>query len=156
MSHKALIDDYLQGPQALRQAIAGMTPEQLEACPVAGAWSTRQVICHLCDFEPVYADRMKRVIAEDNPQILAGDPDQFAARLAYDQRDIETELQLMEAVRRQMAAILRSLADADFQRIGTHSRDGALTLETLLQRITGHIPHHLRFIEEKRRALGLA
>jgi len=25
-----------------------------------------------------------------------------------------------------------------------------LTLETLLQRITGHIPHHVRFIEEKR------
>ena len=42
----------------------------------------------------------------------------------------------------------------DFQRRGLHSRDGALTLENLLQRVTAHIPHHVRFIEEKRRAMA--
>ena len=31
--------------------------------------------------------------------------------------------------------------------------DGPLTLETLLRRITGHIPHHIRFILEKRQLL---
>ena len=30
----------------------------------------------------------------------------------------------------------------------------ALTLEVLLQRITAHLPHHIRFIEEKRRAMA--
>jgi hypothetical protein len=28
-------------------------------------------------------------------------------------------------------------------------------LETLLKRITGHVPHHLKFIQDKRTALGL-
>jgi hypothetical protein len=28
-----------------------------------------------------------------------------------------------------------------------------MTLETVLTRITGHIPHHVRFINEKKRAL---
>ena len=55
-----------------------------------------------------------------------------------------------------MARILRSLKPEDFQRKGGHSRDGALTLEELLKRITGHIPHHVRFIEEKKRALRRA
>jgi hypothetical protein len=36
----------------------------------------------------------------------------------------------------------------------TPSEGWALTLEILLQRITAHIPHHVRFIEEKRRALA--
>jgi hypothetical protein len=53
-----------------------------------------------------------------------------------------------------MARILRSLTEKDFQRIGHHSEDGPLTLETLLQRITEHIPHHVRFIKEKRELLG--
>ena len=153
MSHAAFAD-YLAGPAALRQAIAGMTPAQLNAAPISGKWSTRQVICHIADFEPVYADRIKRVIAEDEPLLMSGDPDQFAAKLAYDQRDLETELQLIEAVRRHLASILRTLPAETFQRAGKHSRDGQLTIETLLTRITGHIPHHVQTIAEKRAALG--
>ena len=154
MSHAALIADYLAGPAALRQAIQGMTPAQLNAAPIPGKWSTRQVICHIADFEPVYADRIKRVIAEDEPLLMSGDPDQFAAKLAYDQRDLETELQLIEIVRRHLADILRTLPAETFQRAGKHSRDGLLTIETLLSRITGHIPHHVQTIAEKRTALG--
>jgi hypothetical protein len=55
----------------------------------------------------------------------------------------------------QMATILRELKAADFQRTGNHSESGELSLETLLQRITGHVPHHIQFIDEKRKALGV-
>jgi uncharacterized damage-inducible protein DinB len=84
MDYVSLIDDYLAGPQKLRDAIAGMSGEQIDAAPVPGKWSTRQVVCHIADFEPVYSDRMKRALAEDEPTIFGGDPDAFAARLAYD------------------------------------------------------------------------
>ncbi len=154
MNHLALIDDYLAGPAQLRDAIAGMTAEQIDAAPIAGKWSTRQVICHIADFEPVYADRMKRALAEDKPTIFGGDPDAFAARLAYDQRDIDEELQMIESVRRHMARILRTLDPDGFQRTVNHSEAGLLTLEKLLANITGHIPHHVKFIEEKRAALA--
>jgi len=153
MSHDELIQQYLNGPRQLREAVAGMTEKQLDAVPIAGKWSTRQVIAHLADFEPVYADRMKRVIAEDDPTLFGGDPKLFAARLAYGARDVEEELQLIEAVRKHVARILRTLKAADFERTGRHSTSGPLSLETLLQRITGHIPHHLHFIAEKRAAL---
>ncbi|QDU38842.1 Putative metal-dependent hydrolase YfiT [Maioricimonas rarisocia] len=156
MSISTLIDDYVAGPGQLREALAGMSSEQINAAPVAGKWSTRQVVCHIADFEPVYADRMKRVVCEENPPLRGGDPDQFAAALAYDARDIEEELVLIEAVRNHTARILRTLPESDFERTGTHSVDGALSLETLLRRITGHIPHHIRFIQEKRQALESA
>jgi hypothetical protein len=154
MNHEALIEQYLVGPGLLQPAIDGMTGEQLLAKPIPGKWSTKEVVCHLADYEPIYADRMKRVIALKEPELLKGDPGLFAARLAYDQRDVEEELAMIEITRRQMARILRALKPEDFQRRGGHSRDGALTLEVLLQRITAHIPHHVRFIEEKRRAIG--
>src|SRR5215470_12482033 len=154
MKYDALIEQYLAGPDFLRRVVAGMTKDQLLSRPIPGKWSTQEVVCHLADYEPIYADRMKRVIALKEPELLQGDPGLFAARLAYDQRDVEEELALIEITRKQMARILRALEPDDFQRKGGHSRDGALTLEVVLQRITAHIPHHVRFIEEKRRAMA--
>lgn len=154
MQYTELIEEYVAGSQLIRQAVSGMTTDQLDSTPIAGKWSTRQVVCHIADFEPVYADRMKRVIAEIRPTFFGGDPDVFAARLAYDQRDLEEELQLIETVRQQMTRILKTLSPEDFQRTGNHSEDGSISLETLIRRITNHIPHHIRFIEEKRQAIG--
>ncbi|MCR9118612.1 MAG: DinB family protein [bacterium] len=153
MDHPSLIDDYLAGPQQLRDAIAGMTAEQIDAAPIPGKWSTRQIICHIADFEPVYVDRMTRAVAEDEPTIFGGDPDAFAARLAYEHRDINEELQMIESVRRHMASILRALPSTAFERKVNHSEAGPLTLKKLLSHITNHIPHHIQFIEEKRKAL---
>jgi uncharacterized damage-inducible protein DinB len=155
MSPSALIEQYVAGVQTLRNAVRGMTREQLLARPVAGKWSTLEVVAHLCDFEPVYADRMKRVIAEDKPTLLGADQDKFASRLAYQDRDLEEELRIIEATRQQMARIFRTLKPEDFQRVGVHNERGPMTLEKLLTTITGHIPHHVKFIEEKRKALGV-
>jgi uncharacterized damage-inducible protein DinB len=156
MTLTELLAAYAAGPDLLSQAIAGMSPEQINAAPVPGKWSTRQVICHIADFEPVYADRMKRVIAEDQPPLRSGDPDVFAASLAYEARDIDEELDLIRAVRAHTVRILRAQPESAFQRTGLHSIDGPRTLRKLLEQITNHIPHHIRTIEEKRRALGLA
>jgi uncharacterized damage-inducible protein DinB len=155
MHYQSLIDRYVAGPAIVAEAIAPMSVDQLDARPIAGKWSTRQVVCHIADFEPIYADRMKRVIAESCPTFFGGDPDTFAAGLAYEFRAVQTELDLMAAVRQQMATILRELNVNDFHRTGIHTEAGSLTLETLLQRITDHIPHHVQFIAEKRKALGM-
>ncbi len=156
MKLAALIDPYLAGPATLRAAVRGMTREQLTARPVAGKWSTLEVVCHLSDFDPILADRMKRVIAEDRPQLLGADEKRFAAALAYHQRDVEEELALIEQTRAQMARILRTLPDEALARVGVHNERGELSLERLLTIATNHLPHHVRFIHEKRQALGLS
>ncbi|RIK71871.1 MAG: hypothetical protein DCC67_20055 [Planctomycetota bacterium] len=154
MSYERLIDQYLAGPQMLREAVAGLSPAELDARPIPGKWSTREVVCHIADFEPIYADRMKRVVAENKPTFFGGDPDVFAAGLAYGRRNVADELELVDVVRRTMSVILRGLRAEDFQRVGVHSEYGPLSLEELLRRITGHIPHHVATIKEKRAALG--
>jgi uncharacterized damage-inducible protein DinB len=154
-SMAALLDAYLAGPRQLRQAVGGLSREQLLARPVAGKWSTLEVVCHIVDFDPIYADRMKRVIALDRPTLLGADETCFAARLAYHQRDVEEEIAILELTRAQMARILRTLPDEALQRVGIHDERGELTLERLLNSITNHVTHHLAFVAEKRKALGL-
>jgi hypothetical protein len=149
------IEAYLAGVQALRHATRGLTRELALARPVAGKWSTLEVVCHLADFEPIGADRMKRVIAEERPQLLGASEVKFAAALAYHARDLEEELTIIDKTRHQMARILRTLPAEALQRVGVHNERGPLTLDRLLTINIEHIPHHVKFIEEKRQALGL-
>jgi hypothetical protein len=155
MNYQKNIEEYRAGAAVLRKAVAGMSGEQLLARPIPGKWSTLEVVCHLADFEIVYADRIKRVIAENEPTLFGGDPDMFATRLAYEKRDLEEELALVELIRKQVSRILGDIGDQDFQLHGIHSEYGPLTLETILMRVTNHIHHHVRFIEEKRKALDI-
>jgi hypothetical protein len=155
-SKQQLIDDYLAGLSVLRSAVAGLTRDQLVARPVPGKMSTLEVVCHLADFEPITADRMKRVIAENNPALLGADQDCFLAALAYHDRDLEEELTIIEKTRKQLARILCKLPEQAWQRSGVHNERGPLTLEKLLTGEVNHMNHHVKFIHEKRRALGVA
>ena len=155
MKYDALINDYAAGPQMLREAVRGMTREHVLARPVPGKWSTLEVICHIADFEIVGADRIKRVIAENQPTLPDGDEKAFAAALKYHDRELEEELQIIGAIRASTARILRTLKDDDFARIGRHAAAGPLTLQQLVERMAKHIGHHAGFINEKRKALGI-
>ncbi len=151
-----LAENYLAGIAALRKAVTGMTRDQLLARPVPGRWSTLEVVCHIADFEPIFADRMKRVIAlGDTPLLLVADENLFAGKLIYQERDVEEELAVVEATRVQAARIFRSLHPAQLELTGCHSKRGILTLRQVIQGAIDHIPHHVKFILEKRTALGI-
>jgi hypothetical protein len=151
-----LADQFLAGPATLRQAVKGMTREQLVARPVPGRWSTLEVICHLADFDPVLIERMKRIIAlGDTPLLLSADENDFLKSLAYHERDAEEELTLIEMGRKQMARIIRRLKPEQLGQTGCHNKKGIQTLEKVIQTAINHIPHHVAFIAEKRKALGI-
>jgi hypothetical protein len=79
----------------------------------------------------------------------------YVARLAYDRRDTAEQLQLIELCRSHVTKILGTLSEDDLSRCGIHSEAGPLTLAQLLERINSHIPHHVKFIHYKRKALGI-
>ncbi len=155
MSIKEVLTQYLDGPRQLKELVADMSDDQLRQRPVPGKWSTLEVICHLVDFDPILADRMKRIIAEDKPTLLGADEQKFAAALCYHDRDVHEELTLLEKTRSQMGRILQKLPEATFQKEGMHNERGLLTLGRMLEIAAKHIPHHLTFIKEKRKAMGL-
>lgn len=150
-----LVKEYLAGPAQLRQAVKGMTAEQIKAKPVAGKMSTLEVVCHLVDFDPVYVERMKRTITMDKPAILGADENLFAQKLCYHDRDLEEELKLLELTRSCMSKILMKLPLDAWNRVGVHNERGEMTLQKMVETMINHIPHHVKFIEEKRKALGL-
>ena len=154
-----LIDTYLSGVGTLRQAVAGLTRAQQTSRPIPGKWSTLEVVSHLADFEIVYADRIMRVIAEDQPVLLNADEQRYASSLAYQERDLEEELSLIAATRQHVARVLFTRPAQVLNRTGVYRRNGTdepMTLEQILVRISKHIPHHVAFIHEKRKSMGLS
>jgi uncharacterized damage-inducible protein DinB len=151
----SLMIEFAAGPGAVRRAVAGLTEDQLTARPVAGKWSTLEVVCHLVDSEQAWCHRLKRVIAEDHPLLIGYDESRFTSALGYQERDLSTELNLLEGMRQQMSAILHALPETAWSRQGVHSERGLVSLAEMVRLETDHIPHHLRHIDDKRRALGL-
>jgi hypothetical protein len=148
-----LIDDYAGGGEKLARAIAGMGEGDLRATPVPGKWSTHTVVIHLCDAELAFADRIRRIIAMENPALLVWHENEFAANLHYHDQSCEDALALVQLTRRQIARVLRKLPESAFARTGTHSQRGVQTLEAVIGFANWHLDHHLKFIAEKREAL---
>lgn len=153
MQASELIITYLAGAEAVRQAVDGLSAAQVRARPVAGMWSPLEVVCHLADSEALFADRMKRVLAEDRPPLPFADPERFAAALAYHERDAAEEVAFIGLLRRQMARILQAQPAAAWQRVGVHSKEGERTLEQLLRKAVDHLEHHLGHLRAKRQTL---
>jgi uncharacterized damage-inducible protein DinB len=150
---RSLLDQYEKGGEKLRQAIAGMSDQDLRAKPIPGKWSTHEVVIHLADAEAAFADRIRRVLAHDNPPLLGWDENKFFARLNYEAQSAGDAVQLIDLTRRQLSRILRTLPDADFDRAGEHNERGRQTVQDLLRTAVGHLDHHLKFVAEKRAAL---
>jgi hypothetical protein len=148
---KKLIAMYRDGYAAVVEALLKITPEELEARRAPGRWNAREIVHHLADSEMTSAVRLRRLLAEDRPQIQGYDQDEFARKLHYD-RPHETSLELFKYARLATAELLERLQPADWLREGTHSESGPYSVETWLTIYAQHAHRHARQIREARGA----
>jgi len=149
------IEAYLSGPEQLRTAVSGLGREQLIARPVAGRWSVLEVVCHLADADANIAHRIKRVLSEERPAFERVKPDLMLAALAYHDRDAEEELAGFDLTRRQIGRILNASPPGAWDRTGIIGDRGERTIRQMIQGAIDHLAHHLKFVVEKREALGV-
>lgn len=150
MDTKSLIDQFEAGGQKLKDAIAGLSPTQLLAFPVPGTWSIQQIVVHLSDMDLVAVDRMKRIIAEENPLLPSVNESLYVKNLFYDKQSPQTAAELLDLSRKQFAKVLRQLPESAFSRTGIHTERGKITLAETLQTYVNHLEHHLKFALDKR------
>lgn len=147
-----LLERFRRGPELVAVAITGAAGAELDYAPAEGKWSIRQILCHLADSEIVAVDRFRRVIAEDNPAIVAYDQDAWARNLDYGRRRISQALETFRHIRAENYELLKELPEAAFERAGTHSERGRVTLLALLRIYTEHAEKHARQLRAVREA----
>jgi hypothetical protein len=143
-----------EGPQSLRNAVAGLAPSQLRTPEREGKWSVLQVVQHLADSELVGGFRFRMVLAHDGPALPGYDQDLWADRLRYNESDIETALTDFATLRRGNMRLLERATPADRQRVMRHSERGDETLDKMIHTYAGHDLVHLRQIARIRAAIG--
>jgi uncharacterized damage-inducible protein DinB len=152
--NRDMIESFAAGGPTLRQAVQGLSREDLLARPGPGDWSIQELVIHVADSDDIAIDRMKRILTEDNPSLLNADENAYIARLLPEEQSLDDALTLFEVGRKQWSRVLRKLPDDAFARYGTHNRRGVLTLADMIEGYTRHVEHHLVFLRAKRERLG--
>lgn len=148
-----LITRYRTGHALLQEAVRDLSDAQLDARPIPGKLSSREVLAHVADCEQFFADRMKRTIAMDRPLLIGADGWLYPERLHYGNRSAELDLELIGVTRLQMAHDLDQLDPEAWARAAIHSESGLVTLRELLLHATRHLDWHIGTILEKRAAM---
>lgn len=156
MSLSEVIKRYANGGPLLVYATSELPEPKVDQPIGPGQWTIRQVIAHLVDSDLNGAERMKRVIAEEQPTLMAYDESAWLARLDYANAPMEDSVAIFAANRRWMTRILSTLPAQDFARKGIHSETGEVTLASLLAKYITHLDHHLLYLYGKRSNLGTA
>ncbi len=137
----AQLDHFRLGFRAVEDALAGITDEGLDRRPPSGDWTPREVVHHLADSEATAYVRLRRLIAEDSPEIQGYDEPEYARRLHYD-RPVTSSLAVLQAVRSASLELLEALTPDEWQRAGTHSESGPYTVDDWLRIYASHSHDH--------------
>jgi hypothetical protein len=130
----------------LRTALGGLSGDALRREEAPGKWSIGEVVAHLADTELVYGYRLRKMLAEERPDIQAFDHEAWARHLLYRDTDLEDALDQLAALRRANLRLLGGLAEADWDRAGVHSERGEESVRTSARMIAAHDMMHLRQI----------
>ena len=153
ISQDALIARYLAGPALLRETIAGMDAEQLQARPIPGKMSTHDVVTHVVDSEGGLGGRVKRALAgEEVPVVVGG---RHPEPVCDPTRDLGADLDLLTATREEMAEELRALPADKWELVALRRDDRTMTVRQVIVLMTRHLENHVAAIEEKKAALGV-
>ena len=150
-----IVAAYERGVADLQSAVAGMTPEQAKSRPIAGKWSTVECVAHLAGTEIYFSDRIERTIALDHPLLLSVDETPYPNRIGFQDLDLAEEVALFSALRKHVARLLGRQPEEAWKRTAVHTSSGVLTLRQLVLQAIRHLRHHLPFIAEKRKAMGV-
>jgi hypothetical protein len=152
-----LLRAYGEGPRRLRDAVAGLTPDELMARPDPERWSVAEIVHHVADAELVGACRFRRALSEPGGVLAEYDPDRWATALGYGDRPVEeldAALDGVEAARGLTARLLDRAPESAWSETSRHGEWGELTLRQILELYADHVERHVVRIDQIRGALG--
>ena len=140
--------------QELRKIIGRLPATELRQPEAPGKWSMFDVVAHLADSEIVFGWRLRMVIAQDRPTITGFDQDAWSDRVCGAYPDSRSAIQQIAVLREGHLALLRSLSDDQWERVGLHVERGPESVRLMSRLYAGHDLVHLRQLARIRKSLG--
>jgi uncharacterized damage-inducible protein DinB len=134
-------------PVRLREAVAGLTDEQLDTPYRPGGWTIRQVVHHLADSHMNSYTRFKLALTEEEPTIKPYYEDRFAELTDGRTAPIDLSLTLLDALHSRWTILLKSLQREQLSRSFIHPESGgSIRLDWNIGNYAWHGNHHIAHI----------
>lgn len=148
------IDDIEKAPAALRSAIKGLSPEQLETPYRDGGWTVRQVVHHVPESHMNAYIRFKLALTEDEPTIKPYMEDRWARLADVQSTPVEVSLALLDSLHDRWVRMLRLIKPEEWKRTFRHPEMGIVPLEKNVALYSWHGKHHVAHVTSLREKMG--
>ena len=148
------VRDIEEAPDLLREAVAFLSPEQLDTPYREGGWTVRQVVHHLPDSHLNAYTRFRLALTEEEPTIKPYDEAAWAELSDARTAPVELSLDLLDPLHHRWVLLLNSLDEAGWKRVFVHPALGKLTLEQTALLYAWHSRHHVAHITALRERMG--
>jgi uncharacterized damage-inducible protein DinB len=129
--------------EELTELVLRLPAAQLELRPEEpGAWTARQVLAHLADFELIAAVRVRTVLSADRPALASYGQEEFTDRFSA-LETADDALERFTVNRLATLRVLEALGPEDLERVGVHPQRGEETLRRTLDMLARHDRAHL-------------
>ena len=151
---ETLIQDLEQTPSALRAAVQGLSPQQLETPYREGGWTVRQFVHHVPESHMNAYIRFKLALTEEEPTIKPYMEDRWAKLADVQSTPVDVSLALLESLHDRWVRLLQSLKPEEWKRTFRHPELGVVSLEKNLALYSWHGRHHVAHVTELRKKMG--
>jgi hypothetical protein len=134
----------------LRDLVERAGPD-LRTRPEPGQWSVVECLGHLVDSELTTSARVRWIVAEDRPDIVAYDQALWVDRLRHGEDDPADLIAMFEVLRSANLRLWRSRPEEDRRRVGIHRERGPESYELIVRLAAGHDRLH---VDQAERALA--
>src|SRR4051794_6137152 len=133
---------------------AGLDDATIRKPEKPGKWSMIEVAHHLADSDMVVGVRVRMIVAQDRPPIVAYDQESWVEKLRYRDAALADVLAQFTVLRAANLRLARQLTPADLARYGVHSERGGESAGYLLRLVAGHDIVHLAQLARIRAAVA--
>lgn len=135
-------------PGELARLIDGKSTETLMRPSQDGGWGIVEVIPHLRDWEQIHAERVQRILTEDQPHFDEQDDALWAIERHYREQDTRAALDEFRHLRAALVHRLDGLDEAQWARMARHPRLGEISLHVLMDRVCDHDAKHVQQVRD--------
>jgi hypothetical protein len=125
-----------------------VTPDRETYRYAEGKWSIREIVGHLIDGERVFGYRAFCIARGETQNLPGFEQDDYLLTAPYDRIELEDLLSEFRLVRLANIAMLRSLDEEAWARMGT-ANDNQVSVRALAFIMAGHARHHMGVLKER-------
>ncbi len=129
--------------KSITPIIINLNNRQIQHQYNPGKWSIHENIAHLAKYQPLFIDRIRKILLMDNPEFEAYDAEEddgFEIYCAFTTYEL---LKKISADREVIYNLITKLPPDKLERTGVHSKYGKLTILDWTEFFLLHEAHHL-------------